>query len=179
MAVFGCGGVGLSAVMIGAAAGTRVIAVDVSQQALALARRHGAEHAVPAGDGAAEQIRQLTGGGAQLTVDAAGSGQVAQAALRSLRPRGRHVQAGLLVSPVRLDASPLIAGELQWLGSHGMAAHEYPALLAEVGSGALRPADLVTRIIGLDEAPAALAAMSSGGPAGMTVIEPGRPGSAP
>jgi D-arabinose 1-dehydrogenase-like Zn-dependent alcohol dehydrogenase len=179
MAVFGCGGVGLSAVMIGAAAGTRVIAVDVSQQALALARRHGAEHAVPAGDGAAEQIRQLTGGGAQLTVDAAGSGQVAQAALRSLRPRGRHVQAGLLVSPVRLDASPLIAGELQWLGSHGMAAHEYPALLAEVGSGALRPADLVTRIIGLDEVPAALAAMSSGGPAGMTVIEPGRPGSAP
>ncbi len=177
MAVFGCGGVGLSAVMIGAAAGARVIAVDVSQ-ALALAGRHGAEHAVPAGDGAAEQIRQLTGGGAQLTVDAAGSGQAAEAALRSLRPRGRHVQAGLLVSPVRLDASPLIAGELQWLGSHGMAAHEYPALLAEVGSGALRPAGLVTRVISLDEVPAALAAMTGGSPAGMTVIEPGRPGSA-
>ena len=178
MAVFGCGGVGLSAVMIGAAAGVRVIAVDVSQPALALARRHGAEHAVPAGPRAAAEIRRLTGGGAQLTVDAAGSGQVAQAALRSLRPRGRHVQAGLLVSPVRLDASPLIAGELQWLGSHGMAAHEYPALLAEVGSGALRPGDLVTRVIGLDEVAAALAAMSAGGAAGMTVIEPGRPGSA-
>ena len=57
--VQGCGGVGLSAVMIAAAAGARVVGVDVNEEALALAREVGAEHAVPAGT----DVRELTDGG--------------------------------------------------------------------------------------------------------------------
>src|SRR5215218_7888799 len=69
VAVHGCGGVGRSAVMIAVAAGTRVVAVDVSEAALALARTAGAEIAVTAGT----DVRDLTGGGAHVSLDAIGS----------------------------------------------------------------------------------------------------------
>jgi D-arabinose 1-dehydrogenase-like Zn-dependent alcohol dehydrogenase len=172
LVVFGCGGVGLSAVMIAAALGARVIAVDTNPDALGLAARYGAAEVLAAGPDTVREIRDLTGGGAEVTMDALGSDQVVQDALRSLRPRGRHLQVGLLPSGVQLDVSRLIGQELQWLGSHGMAAHAYPELLELVGSGALRPADLITRVISLDDVPAALEALTTTTPAGITVIHP-------
>ena len=117
-------------------------------------------------------IREATGGGAHLTVDAIGSPGVVQQALETLRPRGRHLQLGLLPGGVQLDVSRLIGQELQWIGSHGMAAHSYPEMLQQVTSGRLRPAELVTRRITLDEAPAALQAMDTAASAGITVIRP-------
>ena len=173
VAVFGCGGVGLSAVMVAAAAGAAVIAIDVSPGARALAAGHGAAYTLAAGPDIAGRVREITDGGAQLSVDAIGSAQVAQSVLQSLRPRGRHVQIGLLPGDVSLDLTVLISRELQWLGSHGMAAREYPEMLELVRSGAVRPAGLVTRVIGLDGAPGALAAMSAGSTPGVTVIRPG------
>ena len=168
VAVHGCGGVGLSAVMIAAAAGARVVALDVAEAALELARGAGAELAVPAGT----DVRELTGGGVHLSVDAIGHEDVVAASIAALRKRGRHVQVGLLPEPPRVPMGLVIAGELQLLGSHGMAAHAYPQMLALVAAGRLRPGDLVTREIGLEDAPAALAAMSDGSPAGVTVIRP-------
>ncbi|GAB3823493.1 zinc-binding dehydrogenase [Kribbella italica] len=170
--VFGCGGVGLSAVMIAAALGARVVAVDTNPGALELARKYGAAEIVQAGPDAVEEIRALTGGGPRVTMDALGSNEIVQQALRVLRPRGRHLQVGLLPDGVRLDVSRVIGQELQWLGSHGMAAHTYPEMLGMVASGVLRPADLVTRVIGLDDVPAALDELSAGTPAGVTVIRP-------
>lgn len=179
LAVFGCGGVGLSAVMIATAFGARVIAVDTNPAALTMATHHGARHTMLTGgaaetrDEVAEQIRQLTGGGAAVTMDAIGAESVVQSALRSLRPRGRHIQLGLLPDRVNLDVSFLAFRELSWLGSHGMAAHDYPAMLDLVRSGAVRPDELVTSAIGLDGVGAALAAMSTASPTGITVIHPG------
>ena len=165
--VFGCGGVGLSAVMIAASRGARVVAVDTNPAALREVR--GAEHAFLAGPEVVGMIRDVTGGGAQLTVDAIGSTEVVRQALAALRPRGRHLQLGLLPGGVELDVSRLIGDELQWIGSHGMAAYSYPEMLQQITSGRLRPAELVTRRITLDEAPAALQAMDT---AGITVIRP-------
>ncbi|GAB2569511.1 zinc-binding dehydrogenase [Kribbella endophytica] len=170
--VFGCGGVGLSAVMIAAALGARVVAVDTNPGALELARKYGAAETVVAGPKAEEEIRELTGGGARVTMDALGSNEIVQQALRVLRPRGRHLQVGLLPDGVQLDVSRVIGQELQWLGSHGMAAHTYPEMLELVASGVLKPADLVTRTITLDDVPAALDELSAGTPAGVTVIRP-------
>lgn len=170
--VFGCGGVGLSAVMIAAALGARVVAVDTNPGALELARKYGAAETVVAGSKAEEEIRELTGGGARVTMDALGSNEIVQQALRVLRPRGRHLQVGLLPDGVQLDVSRVIGQELQWLGSHGMAAHTYPEMLDLVASGVLKPADLVTRTITLDDVPAALDELSAGTPAGVTVIRP-------
>ncbi|MBR8641778.1 zinc-dependent alcohol dehydrogenase family protein [Streptomyces tuirus] len=176
-AVHGCGGVGLSAVMIAAASGARVVAVDVSDRALDLARTFGAAHCLDAASvadtGAA--VRDLTGGGAHLSLDALGSPATCAASVNGLRRRGRHVQVGLLPSPSGTTPVPMaraIALELELLGSHGMAAHSYPPMLELVRSGVLRPDLLVTSTIPLDDAPAALAAMGTAPGAGATVIEP-------
>ncbi|WP_251093460.1 zinc-dependent alcohol dehydrogenase family protein [Streptomyces sp. Caat 7-52] len=177
VAVHGCGGVGLSAVMIAAASGARVIAVDVSPGALELARKFGAAQCLDAtgvSDPAAA-VRELTGGGAHLSLDALGSPATCAASVNGLRRRGRHVQVGLLPSADGTTPVPLaraIALELELLGSHGMAAHAYPGMLHLVRTGVLRPDLLVTRTIPLGAAPAALAAMDTAPGAGVTVIEP-------
>ena len=177
LAVHGCGGVGLSAVMVGVALGARVAAVDVSPAALGLARSLGAELVVDADDvpDTAEAIRELTGGGAHVSVDALGSPATAVASVGCLRPRGRHVQVGLLLgrdSTPPLPMDQVVAKELAVLGSHGMAAADYPAMLALVVAGTLRPDRLVGEVISLEEAGAALAAMDlPSGTGGMTVVE--------
>lgn len=179
VAVHGCGGVGLSAVMIAAASGARVVAVDVSPGALELARKFGAMECVNAAttDDTAAAVRQLTGGGAQLSLDALGSPVTCAASVNGLRRRGRHVQVGLLPSDTGTTPVPMarvVALELQLLGSHGMAAHTYPPMLELVRAGVLRPDLLVTSTIPLTESPAALAAMGTAPGAGVTVIEPWR-----
>lgn len=177
VAVHGCGGVGLSAVMIAAASGARVVAVDVSARALELARAFGAAECLDASgvSDPAAVVRELTGGGAHLSLDALGSPATCAASVNGLRRRGRHVQVGLLPSPDGTTPVPLAratALELELLGSHGMAAHTYPGMLHLVRAGVLRPDLLVTRTITLDAAPAALAAMDTAPGAGVTVIEP-------
>lgn len=174
VAVYGCGGAGLSAVMIASALGARVIAVDRSAAALSLARAFGAEVTLEAGDDSASRIRDITGGGAHVSLDAVGSAATAIASVESLRPRGRHIQVGLLLSDDAAPALPMgqvIAKELEIYGCHGMAARDYPSMLSLVASGALRPDRLVGDVIGLEGAGAALAAMSAPAPGrGVTVI---------
>ena len=174
VAVYGCGGVGLSAVMIASALGARVIAVDRSSSALGLARDLGAEMTLAAHEDVVSRIRDATGGGVAVSLDAVGSSETAVASISSLRPRGRHVQVGLLLGKDSAPALPMgqvIAKELEIYGSHGMAARDYPGMLDFVASGAVDPDRLIGDVIGLAEAGAALAAMS--GPAsgvGMTVV---------
>lgn len=175
IAVHGCGGVGLSAIMIAVAAGVTVYGVDVSDAALEAAEKLGAVP-VRGGEGAAERILAASGGGVDVSVDAFGSSETALASARSLKKRGRHVQVGLMFGDSALAAMPMdavIAGELEILGSHGMAAHEYPSMLGAVASGDFRPIELVGRRIPLEEVPDALAAMGTAGGAGsgMTVVE--------
>ncbi|MGY1856497.1 zinc-dependent alcohol dehydrogenase family protein [Modestobacter sp. SYSU DS0290] len=174
VAVHGCGGVGLSAVQVAVAAGARVVAVDVAPGALQLARRMGAEHTV---DGAAGDVpaavAELTGGGAHVSLDALGSAVTCTNSIRSLRPRGRHVQVGLLPPAVGRPEVPMelvIARELAVLGSHGMAAGDYPAMLSLIAAGRLRPELLVTRELRLTDAGAALAAV--GREPGIAVVAP-------
>ena len=177
LAVHGCGGVGLSAVMIGAALGARVLAVDVSAAARARARELGAEAAVDAGTGGtAAAIGEITGGGAHVSIDALGSPAVAADSVRCLRRRGRHVQVGLLPGgPVPLPMDLVIARELEIYGSHGMAARDYPAMLRMVADGTLRPGLLIGEVIELGQVGRALAAMDEpGSRAGMTVVSLGR-----
>lgn len=179
VAVHGCGGVGLSAVMIAAALGARVVAVDVSTQALERAGELGAAALVEGGADAVRRVVELTDGGAHVSLDAVGSTDTAVASVSCLRPRGRHVQVGLLLGEHAAPPLPMglvVARELEIYGSHGMAARDYPAMLDLVASGALRPDLLVGTVIGLEDAGAALAAMSRPATsAGVTVVrlEPG------
>ena len=156
--VHGCGGVGLSAVQVAAAHGARVVAVDVSPEALSLASSFGASVMVDASSGSVvDTVLDATGGGAALSLDCLGSPATCVDSVLCLAPRGRHVQVGLLPGgPTPLPMDRVIGRELALLGSHGMAASSYPEMLAMVAAGRLRPDLLVTREIGLDEAGDAL-----------------------
>ncbi|WP_166972828.1 zinc-binding dehydrogenase [Brevibacterium atlanticum] len=180
VAVFGCGGVGLSTIMIARALGAEVVAVDVNDAALASARELGAAHTVNARDLSPEdlsaevvaQFASTDPDGVAVTVDALGRADTIRAAIGALAPLGRHVQIGLLPDEPVVDVPRVIALELSVLGSHGMAAAEYPELVDLVVQDRLRPQDLVTTVIGLDEAPEAMEAMNT--PArtsGMTIID--------
>ncbi|WP_431220621.1 alcohol dehydrogenase catalytic domain-containing protein [Leifsonia xyli] len=173
LVVHGAGGVGLSAVMIGVALGARVIAVDRSPAALELAARLGAERTVLTGPTAEDEIQDATGGGAHAAIDAVGSAETAAAGIRSLRRRGRHVQVGLLATAVpELPLDRVIAWELDVLGSHGMAAADYPAMLDLVAGGRLRPQDLVGGAVGFREAARLLESADSAPPTGIAVLHP-------
>ncbi len=178
VAVHGCGGVGLSAVMVAVAAGASVVAVDVSPRALGRARALGADVVDASGlgpDEVAQAVRDASGGGTHVGLDALGAQAACHASIAGLLPRGRHVQVGLLPSATGLPAVPMhlvVAGELAVLGSHGMAAHAYPGMLDLVASGRLRPGDLVGATIGLDEAGAVLHAMGAAAADGVTVALP-------
>ncbi len=176
VAVHGCGGLGLSAVMIAAALGARPIAIDIHDEALALAMQFGAAHVLNARhvNDVPDAIHQLTRRGADLSLDALGSGETAGNSLSCLRKRGRHIQVGLLAgdqAQPRLPMELVIARELEIYGSHGLAAADYAPLLSLVAAGKLDPRRLVRRIISLAEAPAALADLNAFSHAGITMIE--------
>jgi alcohol dehydrogenase len=176
--VVGSGGVGLSTVMIARALGARVVAVDRNPEALTAARALGAEHTVLA-DGAdvPTAVAELTDGGSHVSVDAVGSEPTCADAILSLRRRGRHVQVGLL-PPVgghpRVPIARVIAWELDLLGSHGMAASDYPGMMQLIQQGRLQPQRLVERTIGLDEAAALLPRFDVATVAGITIVDPTR-----
>ncbi|MBY6680362.1 alcohol dehydrogenase catalytic domain-containing protein [Rhodococcus sp. BP-316] len=118
VAVYGCGGLGLSAVIIASGAGAEVTAVDRSTSALNLARRLGAARTV-----------QTPVDDMHVALECSGHAGLADEAIRGLRRRGRHVQIGLLPGGGHVSMDVVIAREIDVLGSHGLAAHEYPELL--------------------------------------------------
>ena len=178
VAVFGCGGIGLAAIMIAAASGATVVAVDVNTDALELATQVGATHVFNAAHGdVVSEITKVIPGGVDVSVDALGSIATAKAAVESLRVQGRHVQIGLLLPAKIGDKATVpmhvvIAKELQILGSHGMAAAAYPEMLADITSGVIDPGRFITHRISLDGVPEALAKMSTGTEPGVTIIQP-------
>jgi D-arabinose 1-dehydrogenase-like Zn-dependent alcohol dehydrogenase len=175
VAVHGCGGLGLATVLLAAAAGARVIAVDVDAGALVLAAQIGARATVHGLE--VDVVGAITDlGCADVSFDCVGSEQTAANSVLCLAARGRHVQVGLLPSAVRVPRVPMdrvIARELHLLGSHGIAAHEYPRMLGMICDGRVDPALLLGRHITLDEVPDALVAMTGAAPHGVTIIEPG------
>ncbi|HLF81547.1 MAG TPA: zinc-dependent alcohol dehydrogenase family protein [Anaerolineales bacterium] len=176
VAVHGCGGVGLSAVMIAQAVGANVVAVDITEEKLALARSLGAVAAVNATEteDVVAAVLEITGGGAQVSLDALGSPQTCFHSVANLRRRGRHVQVGLMTGDHQNSAIPMnlvIARELAILGSHGMQAHRYPELLAMIRAGRLHPDRLVGKRITLEQSLEALVRMDSFSGTGVTVID--------
>ncbi|THV10596.1 zinc-dependent alcohol dehydrogenase family protein [Rhizobium rhizophilum] len=176
LAVHGCGGVGLSAIMIGAALGANVVAIDIAEDKLALARELGATVAIDSRSVAdvSEAVREVTGGGAHVSVDALGHPQTCCNSILNLRRRGRHVQVGLMLADHATPAIPMarvIAHELEIYGSHGMQSWRYDAMLRMILSGKLSPDRLIGRRITLTDAAPALATMDSFRENGITIID--------
>jgi alcohol dehydrogenase len=162
--------------MVAHALGARVIAVDLTAEKLALATTSGAEHTINANScrDVPAAIHDLTGGGAHASFDALGSVVTATNSINCLRPRGRHVQIGLMAGSAARAAVPfdrIVARELELFGSHGMQAHRYPALFAMIADGRLDPGLLVARTATLAEALPALTSESALTHPGIMVID--------
>jgi alcohol dehydrogenase len=175
IAIHGCGGVGLSAIMIAAAVGAIPIAIDIDHQKLAFAKSVGAVHAIHAREVAdvVEVVQALTSGGAQVSMDALGSRETCRNSIRSLRKQGKHIQLGLMAgaeSNPPLPMGEVIAKELQIIGSHGMQSHQYPLMMDWISEGRMHPEKLLGRIVTLEESCAALASLDSFRDTGVTVI---------
>lgn len=177
LAIHGCGGVGLSAVMIAAALGAQILAIDVNDEALAMARTLGANVTLNpnAVVDVGMAIRELTGGGAHVSIDALGITATFHNSIRGLRKLGRHVQIG---QPLERHANPTIplletvySRQISIMGTRGIAASRFSALLGMIAGGRLDPARMITRRIGLSESGDALAAMNGYSGVGVTVID--------
>ena len=174
--VHGCGGVGLSAIMIANSMGANVIGVDVKPDVLAFAQSIGADFVLNANEvtDIPEAIHEITKGGAHLSIDALGSFATCRNSILSLQKRGRHVQIGLMVAEdadPSLPMSRVISWELEILGSHGMQAYEYPRLLQMMQHGKLQPGKLVQQTMTLAEGVAFLPQMNQFNHVGVTVID--------
>jgi len=176
LAVHGCGGLGLSAIMIAKAIGAKVVAVDIADAKLELANQVGADVIVNSLETprVGKQVMIATNGGADASIDALGITETAVNSIKSLRKQGRHIQAGLLLDEHATPPLPMgrvIAFELELLGSHGMSAREYPAMLDLVMSGKIPLAKLIGNRIPLSESPRVLSEMGSFQSVGVTVID--------
>ena len=175
VAVHGCGGVGLSAIMIASAAGANVIAVDIAEDKLALAKSLGAVITLNANntDDVAAAIKEVTNGGAHVSLDALGHPVTCVNSINCLRKLGKHIQVGLLLAehatpPIPMDN--VVANELQILGSHGMQAFRYNAMMALILSGKLQPEKLLGKTIALEDAIDAMVDMDTSTSVGVTVV---------
>ena len=175
VAVHGCGGVGLSAVMIARALGARVIGVDINDENLKMAQEMGADFIINANKASSliEEIKDTSQGGVHLSVDALGSKETAYNSVKNLRKRGRHVQVGLVAGEHADPPIPMgdvIANELEIYGSHGMQAHKYPQIFELIEEDKLQPEKLITNLVNLQEGIDHLVKMDEFKSSGITVI---------
>ena len=161
VAIHGCGGVGLSAIMIANALGAKVIAIDINDETLALAKELGAVEIINANKSAdvIAEVKSLSNGGVHVSVDALGNPTTCFNSVANLRKRGKHIQVGLMTGYNKHPKIPMdavIANELEIIGSHGMQAFKYSEMLEMIKNGKLKPQKLIDRTISLENAITAL-----------------------
>ncbi len=150
-----------------------MVVVDVVQEKLDHALSLGIDAAVLAGPDTAERIREITGGGAHVSVEALGIPATVDASLRCLRTMGRHVQIGMPVghtARMEVDMSAVYQGNLALYGTRGMPSWRYPSLLGMITSGRVDMSPMIARRVALSDASAELAAFNGPTPPGVAVI---------
>jgi len=176
VAVHGCGGVGLSAINIAAGAGANVVAIDIEDKKLELAKKLGANILINAKkvENVPDSIVLETERGAHVSIDALGSQETCFNSVACLRKRGKHIQVGLTTADHKHPKVPMdkiVAHEIEILGSHGMQAYRYDAVFEMIKNGKVQPELLLGKTISLDEAPEALVNMNKFQNLGVTVID--------
>lgn len=176
VAVHGCGGVGLSAIMIANSLGTKVIAIDIDDETLKLTKELGVRHTINSNKSAhiVEEIKSISNGGVHVSIDALGSQLTCFNSIANLRKRGKHIQVGLMTGDHQNPKIPMdqvLSNELEIIGSHGMQAFKYPQMLEMIKKGALKPEKLIEKTISLEEALTALPNMNNFDHKGVLVID--------
>ncbi len=174
LAIHGTGGIGLSALILGRVLGARVIVVDVVDEKLSHATGLGAEAALNARDGdVAARIREITGGGAHVSIEALGIAETTNASIECLRPLGRHVQVGMPIghtARMEVNMNAVYMGNLALFGTRGMPSWRYPSLLSLITGGRVDMSPLIAREIALSDVSRELAAFNGPTPPGVAVV---------
>ena len=175
LAVHGCGGIGLSAILIANALGAQVIAIDIKEESLKFARELGAIKTIHAklSSDVVEEVRELSKGGVHVSLDALGSQETCFNSIANLRKRGKHIQVGLMTGNSQYPEIPMdrvIVHELEILGSHGMQAYKYREVLEMIQSGKLSLNKLLEKTISLEESIQVLPNMNQFNNKGVIVI---------
>ena len=170
------GGMGLSAVQIAVAMGANVIAVDISERALATARDVGASHTINSRiDRPVDAIRTITRGGANVSIDVLGIAETCRNSVLSLRKLGRHVQLGHTTREetgyVSLPIDVILLNELRLYGAFGMQGQRFGTMLAMCEAGTLSPGRVVQQRVRLEEVTGVLEKMGMYGTTGIVVID--------
>lgn len=155
IAIYGCGGVGLSAIQIAKAIGATVIAVDISDRKCAMAKSLGADYVVNAArTNSHKEVVDLSNGGVSVSIDALGSTQTCLSSIQSLRKRGKHIQIGLMTGEEANSSIPMasvVAKELEIIGSHGMQAHAYGEMFDFIEENKIDLSLLISETISLED----------------------------
>ncbi|MEO0670265.1 MAG: zinc-dependent alcohol dehydrogenase family protein [Pseudomonadota bacterium] len=173
VAVHGTGGVGLSALLLAKMLGARVVVVDIVEEKLAHAVQLGADAAVNAAQqDVAEAIRDITGGGAQVSIEALGIEATTNASVACLATLGRHVHVGMPAGDgmIRINMRAIYAKQLAFYGTRGMPSWKYPSLLGMIERGDVDLSPMLDREVSLSGASAELRAMKGPTPPGTAVI---------
>lgn len=152
-----------------------MIAVDINDEALNLAKEFGAHITINSNEtDAVQRIMEITNGGAHVAVDALGIAATCQNAINSLRKRGRHLQLGLTTRDekgmVELPVDLIVLKELQLIGSANMPVSRFPDLMRMVESGIIQPEKMITKTVSIEEAADILVDMSEFRTPGLTVV---------
>ena len=175
VAVWGCGGVGLSAIMIANGLGAQSVGIDIAADKLEFAITVGADAIINSNavSSAVEAVRDITGGGAHVSIDALGHQPIVFDSISCLRKRGKHIQVGIMEAGLHQTAVPIdlvIARELEIIGSHGMQAHRYPEMFEMIKDGRLAPERLIGKTVSLEQATVELTNLNSFSGVGVTVV---------
>jgi len=176
LVVHGCGGVGLSAIMIGEAVGARVIGIDINDETLTLAKSLNATMVINASKekNIVGAVRDITGGGAHVSIDALGNNETCLNSILNLRKRGKHIQVGVMAGEHKETNIPMgyvMFNEIELIGSHGMQAHAYKQMLQMIVTGKLQPQNLINLTVSLEDSIELLQSMGNSPPTGVAVID--------
>lgn len=173
VAVHGTGGIGLSALLLAKMLGARVVVVDVVEEKLTHAKQLGADAAVNAlEEDVAATIREVTGGGAQVSIEALGIEATTNASVECLATLGRHVHVGMPAGDgiMQINMRAIYAKQLAFYGTRGMPSWRYPSLLGMIERGDVDLSPMLDREVSLSGASAELRAMKGPTPPGTAVI---------
>jgi 6-hydroxycyclohex-1-ene-1-carbonyl-CoA dehydrogenase len=165
VAVFGCGGVGLATVQMASSMGGDVIAIDIFDEKLELAKKFGATDVFNGKDEElSKKIRKMTGGGVDVAIEVIGNPRTIQFAFESVRWGGRVIIVGYTHKDITVNAGRLMFREIEIKGSLGCGLQDYPRLLRLIENGKINVKDLVTHKFRLEDINKGFEMLAQGSP---------------
>jgi alcohol dehydrogenase len=160
--------------MIASVYGAKVIAVDINEKNLQKAKSFGAEYTINATkEEVVDKVREITNGGANLSMDALGSHETSTNSINCLAKKGKHIQVGILGSEknIIVSTADLIAKEIEIIGSHGMPIADYNIIFDLIASKKIDPSLLIDRTVKLEHVHQEMLKMDTYSNSGMVIID--------